>query len=64
MNLEMGIVKNKKLMTDMNKMTDKTKDMENDLKRLIEQHKQLELYLKKSQKLLGIELNTKITTNF
>lgn len=43
MNLEMGIVKNKKLMTDMINMTAKTKDMGEVLEKLINQHKQLEL---------------------
>lgn len=37
MKLEFGIINNKQLMNDMTKMTEKSKNMEDDLKRLIEQ---------------------------
>mmetsp|Transcript_76601 Transcript_76601/g.165761 ORF Transcript_76601/g.165761 Transcript_76601/m.165761 type:complete len:176 (+) Transcript_76601:292-819(+) len=61
MKLELGIVNNKKLMTDMTKMKDKKLGMEDLLLKLQEQHSLLKEFLTKAQKVQGIDLNQKIS---
>jgi len=60
MRLELGIVNNTKLMTDLKYMKERKEKMTQDLKRLENMHGDLDEYLKKAMKLQGLDINQKI----